>query len=237
MNKNSSHLLQAQRKKKSSRSLVPFLQQVQPNARSPRIETKSFPFGALTTAVYSGLVGQYIADLTAVTQGVSGAQRVGDKLFPFQLLLRFNLWNNTGVTSNLVTNWRIWVFQYKADSSIAAHPSIADFLQTSVANAGTVHGSFSNYDIDYDRECHILWDSGIVQTVGNHGAVVTGVPSLGEWALIEKNITLGRNRRIDFFTGGTTGYNHIFLAVTTDQATIASNPLLTYSSQFRYTDS
>lgn len=232
-------LLQAQRrkpKKASARRMLSFSQSVQPNARSPRIETKSFSLGVLNQAVYDNL-GQYIVDLTAVTQGVSGAQRVGDKLYPMSLMLRFNLWNNTGVTSNLVCNWRIFIFQYRADSSIAAHPTLADFLQTNPANAGTTYGSFSNYDIDYDRMCHVLWDSGLIQTVGNHGQVVTGATSLGEWAIVQKSITLGRNRSIDYFTGTTTGFNHIFLAVTTDQATIASNPLLTYSSQFRFTDS
>lgn len=199
-------------------------------------EIKSASLGALNTAVFSGTAGQFMVDLSAVAQGVSGAQRIGDRLTPHSLLLRFNLWNNTGVTSNLVCNWRLFVFQYKADSSIAAHPIVSDFLQTNPANAGTTYGSFSNYDIDYDRMYHMLWDSGIIQTVGNHGSAITGVPSLGEWRVLQKRIPLGKNRIVDFFTGATTGFNHIYLCVTTDQATIASNPLLTYSSQFRFTD-
>jgi len=203
-------------------------------ARRP--EVKSFSLGALSTVVYTGVAGQFVVDLSAVTQGVSGAQRVGDRLVPSSLLLRFNLWNNTGVTSNLVCNWRIFVFQYKADSSVAAHPVLSDLLQTNPANAGTTYGSFSNYDIDYDRMYHILWDSGLVQTNGNHGQAVTGASSYGEWRIVQKRIPLGRNRIVDFFTGATTGFNHIYLMVTTDQANIASNPLLTYSSQFRFTD-
>jgi hypothetical protein len=210
-------------------SVARLLQSIKP-------EVKSHSLGVLNTAVYAGTAGQYITDLTNVTQGVSGAQRVGDRLTPISLVLRFNLWNNTGVTSNLVCNWRIFIFQYKADSSVAAKPILSDLLQTNPANAGTTYGSFSNYDIDYDRMYHVLWDSGIVQTVGNHGQVVTGVTSYGEWSLIQKRIPLGKNRIIDYFTGATTGFNHIFMAVTTDQATIASNPLLTYSSQFRFTD-
>jgi hypothetical protein len=198
---------------------------------------KSTSLGALNVAVFSGLSGQYIVDLSAVTQGQSGAQRTGDQLYPTSLLLRFNLWNNTGVTSNLVCNWRILIFQYKGDSSVAGKPTIADLLQTNPANAGTTYGSFSNYDIDYRRICTMHWDSGLIQTVGNHGQVVTGSPSFGEWCIVEKVVPLGRDRIVDFFTGTTTGYNHLFMAVTTDQATIASNPLLTYSSQFRFTNS
>jgi hypothetical protein len=200
-------------------------------------EVKSTSLGALNTGVYSGTAGQFMVDLSAVAQGISGAQRAGDRLYPVNLLLRFNLWNNTGVTSNLVCNWRIFVFQYKADSSVANKPIISDFLQTNPANAGTTYGSFSNYDIDYDRMYHMLWDSGIIQTVGNHGQVVTGVTAFGEFRALHKTIPLGRRRIVDFFTGATTGFNHIFLCLTTDQATIASNPLLTYASQFRFTDS
>jgi hypothetical protein len=234
MNRNSSQSLQARKNPARRRAARPSTLSIQ---RQPHIETKSFSLGALNAAVYAGAAGQYMVDLSAVTQGVSGAQRTGDSLYPTSLLLRFNLWNNTGVTSNLVCNWRIFIFQYKADSSVAAKPIVSDFLQTNPANAGTTYGSFSNYDIDYDRMYTIHWDSGLIQTVGNHGQVITGAPSLGEWRIVEKMVPLGRNRSVDYFTGTTTGFNHIFLCVTTDQATIASNPLLTYSSQFRFTDS
>jgi hypothetical protein len=200
-------------------------------------EIKSFSTGVLNTAVYDGTAGQYMLDLTAVTQGVSGAQRAGDHLYATHLMLRFNLWNNTGATSNLQCGWRCFIFQYLADSSVAPKPIISDFLQTNPANAGTTYGAYSNYDIDYDRMYHVLWDSGVIQTVGNHGQAITGVPSLGEWRCFNKAVPLGRNRSIDYFTGTTTGFNHIFLAVTTDSANIASNPLLTFSSEFRFTDS
>lgn len=208
-----------------------------PGPRMARVpEVKSFSLGAANVSVYDGTAGQYLVDLSAVTQGVSGAQRIGDRLTPQSLLLRFNLWNNTGATSNLCVNWRIFVFQYKADSSVAAHPIISDLLQTNPANGGATYGSFSNYDIDYDRMYHILWDSGLIQTVGNHGSAITGVPSFGEWHLVQKRIPLGRNRIVDFFTGAATGFNHIFMLVTTDVANIGSNPILVYSSQFRFTD-
>jgi hypothetical protein len=205
--------------------------------RQLRPEVKSTSFGAAGVTVYDGTAGQYMFDLSAVTQGVSGAQRIGDRLTPSSLLLRFLLWNNTGATSNLHVTWRIFVFQYKADSSIAAHPIVSDFLQTNPANGGATYGSFSNYDIDYDRMYHILWDSGLLETVGNHGLAITGVPSLGEWKTFSKHIPLSRNRIVDFFTGATTGFNHIYLCVTTDSANIGSNPLLTWSAQFRFTDS
>jgi hypothetical protein len=204
-------------------------------ARLMQVEVKSHSLGALNTAVFSGVAGQLVQDLTNVTQGVSGAQRTGDQLTPKSLILHLNLWNNTGVTSNLVTNWRIFVFRYKADSSVAAKPIISDLLQTNPANNGTTYGSFSNYDIDYDRMYHVLWDSGMIQTVGNHGQVITGATSLGEWRLIKKRVPVGKSR-IDFFTGATTGFNHIYMLITTDQATIASNPLVSWSSQFRFSD-
>lgn len=205
--------------------------------RRPREEVKSTSLGAGGQVVYDGVAGQFLVDLTNVTQGVSGAQRAGDHLFAQHLQLRLLMWNNTGVTSNLQCCWRVFVFQYLGDSSVAAKPIISDLLQINAANAGNTYGSFSNFDIDYDRQYVLLYDSSLVQTVGNHGLAITGVPSLGEWQTMTPSIRLRCDRNIAYYTGGITGPNHIFMLVTTDSANIASNPLLVWSSEFRFVDS
>jgi len=204
--------------------------------RLPHTEVKSFSQGANGQAVYDGVAGQYVYDLTAVTQGVSGAQRVGDQLYPVKLTFRACIYNNIGATSNSAVNWRFFIFEYKADSSVAAKPIISDLLQTNPANGGGTYGSFSNYDIDYDRMYRILWDSGLVLTEGNHNLAATSSNSYGERKLVQVSVKLSRDRKIDFFTGTATGFNHIFLLVTTDSGTLATNPLITWSSEFRYTD-
>lgn len=206
-------------------------------ARRAVEEVKQFSLGAGNTVVYDGVAGAYTVDLTAVTQGVSGAQRAGDHMFIRNLQLRIMLFNAYGVNSNLEVNWRIFVFQYLGDSSVAAKPVISDLLNTSAANGGGTYGSFSPYDIDYDRQYRILWDSRLLQTYGTFGLAATGVPSFGLFRNVHKRIPLAKaDRNIAFYTGGTTGPNHIFMLVTTDQATIASNPLLVYSSELRFSD-
>jgi hypothetical protein len=208
------------------------------NPRRPHEEVKSFSLGALSQAVYDGVAGQFLVDLTAVTQGVSGAQRVGDHLYAQHLRMMFTLTNGSGATSNLQVVWRIFVFQYLGDSAVAAKPIISDFLQTNPANAGTTYGAFSNYDIDYDRQYVMLYDSLGIQTTGNHGLAVVSGTEMGEYKHVDKVVSLARaDRNISYYTGSTAGPNHIFLLVTTDSANITVNPIFSYSSEFRFTDS
>jgi len=206
-------------------------------SRNPREEIKLFPQGVSVVNYYDGTAGQYVIDLTAVTQGISGAQRIGDHLFAQSLLLRLGLYNGVGATANNRTVTRMFVFQYKADSSVAAKPIISDLLQTSPANGGGTYGSYSTFDVDFSRQYTILWDSGPIITLGTNGVAAIGVPPCGVFWNHDYSIPLQRaDRNVQYYTGGATGWNHIFLLVTSDQATIATNPTLTWSSEFRFTD-
>jgi len=202
----------------------------------PREEVKQFTVSAFNTAYYSSAAGQIQIDLTAVTQGNSGAQRVGDHLFAVGLRLDFSIFNGIGATANGSTYTRIFVMQYLGDSSVAGRPTIADFLQISNANTGNTYGTFSSFDIDYDRQYIKLWDSGPLLTYGTNGLATT--------ADCQNNhkrgfvtIPLKCDRNIAFYTGSTTGPNKIFMFVTSDSPTIATNPAFTYNAEFRYTDS
>jgi len=206
--------------------------------RRPVEEVKQFNYSVGSTPVYDGAAGQFLVDLTAVTQGVSGAQRAGDHLFIRHLQLRLLFFNNYGVNSNLETSFRAFVFQYLGDSSVAAKPIISDFLNISAANGGNTYGSFSSFDIDYDRQYRMLYDSKLVSTYGTFGLAATGVPSSGLFRHLYKAVSLVRcDRNISFYTGGTTGPNHVFLLITTDEATIAANPSVYVSAELRFTDS
>lgn len=203
----------------------------------PREEVKEFTVSAFNTPYYSSTAGQIIIDATAVTQGISGAQRAGDHLFARHLRITYSIFNGIGATANGSTYTRIFVVQYLGDSSVAGRPTIADFLQTSAANTGTTYGSFSSYDIDYDRQYRMLWDSGLILTYGTNGMAATA-DCQNNHKRGNKVIPLNRaDRNIAFYTGGTTGPNKIFMIVTSDSPTIATNPAFTYNIEFRFTDS
>lgn len=205
------------------------------STQRPREEVKQFTVSNFNTAYFSGTAGQIIIDLTAVVQGVSGAQRAGDHLFAKHLRLTYSIFNGIGATANGSTYSRIFIVQYLGDSSVAGKPSIADFLQVSNANSGNTYGTFSSYDIDYDRQYVMLWDSGPILTYGTNGlAVSADVQNTHRRG--NRVVPLRCDRNIAFYTGGTTGPNHIFMVVTSDSPTIATNPAFTYNAEFRYTD-
>ncbi len=205
--------------------------------QQPREEVKQFTVSNFNTTYFSSTAGQLIIDATAVTQGVSGAQRTGDHIFARHLRLIWSIFNGIGATANGSTYTRIFVVQYLGDSSVAGRPTISDFLQTSAANSGTTYGTFSSYDIDYDRQYTMLWDSGPILTYGTNGMAATA-DCQNNHRRGNQIIPLGRaDRNIAFYTGGTTGPNKIFMIVTSDSPTIATNPAFTYNIEFRFTDS
>ncbi len=204
--------------------------------RVPREEVKQFTVSAFNTTYFSSAAGAFNIDLTAVTQGVSGAQRAGDHLFARHLHLTFSIFNGIGATANGSTYTRVFVYQYLGDSSVAGHPIISDFLQISNANTGNTYGTFSSYDIDYDRQYVMLFDSGPLLTYGTNGLAVTA-DCVNNHVVRSVVIPLKCDRNIAFYTGGTTGPNKIFMTVTSDSPTIATNPAFTYNSEFRFCDS
>jgi hypothetical protein len=203
----------------------------------PREEVKQFTVSNFNTSYYSGTAGQVVIDVTAVTQGISGAQRAGDHLFARHLRFTYSIFNGIGATANGSTYTRIFFVQYKGDSSVAGKPTIADFLQVSVANSGNTYGTFSSYDIDYDRQYVMLWDSGPILTYGTNGMAATA-DCANNHRRGNRVISLRQaDRNIAFYTGGTTGPNKIFMIITSDSPTIATNPAFTYNVEFRFTDS
>ncbi len=83
----------------------------------------------------------------------------------------------------------------------------------------------------------MLWDSGPILTYGTNGMAATA-DCQNNHRRGNRVVPLGKaDRNIAFYTGGTTGPNHIFMVVTSDSPTIATNPAFTYNIEFRFTDS
>jgi len=207
-------------------------------ARSVIAELKTFNVSAFNTAYFHTEAGSNKIDLTAVVQGASGAQRVGDHLYASDLRLWFSIFNGLGATANGTNYTRLFVLQYSQDSGRAL-PLVADFLQAAVANGGVnTYGALSGLDVDYDKGYDLLWDSGPILTYGTNGLAATA-DCIGHHYVRDVVIPLSgaRDRNIRYTTGATTGYGHLFLVFIGDQPTVATNPALSYNAQFRFSDS
>jgi hypothetical protein len=203
--------------------------------RQPYDELKQTAISLAPSAVFDGTAGRILVDLTAlVTQGTTDSQRLGDHLYLDRIEANFLVNNQVGATSNPYTTFRVFFFQYFGDSAVA--PTIANMLLSSAANAGPNTGSMSQFDIDHQEQYKVCYDSGLIVTTGTNGLAALGVGNHGQvhaWKFQIRNIP---DRNIRFYAAGADGPNHIFVIVTTDQATIAVNPTVSYSVALRFTD-
>ncbi len=202
---------------------------------APSAELKTFQTATFNQAYFNTEGGSSKIDLSAVTQGNSGAQRVGDHLYAHDLRLWLSIFNGIGTTANGTNYTRCFVLQYKQDNGRSV-PLIADFLQTSLANGGVnTYGSLSSFDVDYDREYNILWDSGPLLTYGTNG-IATTADCANHHLVLDKIIPLRCDRNIRFTTGQNTGYGHLFFVIVGDQSTVATNPAFSLTTQLRFSD-
>lgn len=217
-------------KNRPTRSVIDFVRM-----RQPRIEIKQINVSARNVPYYDGVAGQLLLDVTSISQGNTGATRVGDVATLSQLLFQFWIYNQTGNTANLTNITRIIFFQYLGDSSIAGKPTISDLFNVSNANVGATYGSHSAFDIDYARTYRVLSDKKYL-TVGSPGAPTSTI--IGVAVHGRHSIPLNRAQRdLNFQAGATTGNNHVFLLVTSDQGTNTLNPLISYNLDVRFVDS
>lgn len=202
--------------------------------RQPRDELKQTSISLAETAFYNG-AGFYLTDCTsAITQGVTDAQRIGDHCYLDHIDFRAFVFNNTGNTANTWVHSRIIFFQFFGDNAAAA-PAPSNLLLTSAANSGTTYGTWSNFAIDFVNQYKLLYDSGPMLTVGTNQIAAIG--------LSQSNVVthkVGRvvpfDRNIRYYAAAATGPNHVYMLVTSDRATATSNPTVSHSVAMRFTD-
>lgn len=207
-------------------------------ARNVHAELKKFFTSAFNTSYFHSEAGSVKIDLTAVVQGQSGAQRIGDHLYASDLRLNYSIFNGQGATANGTNLTRMWVIQYSADSGRAI-PLVADFLQATNANGNVnTYGAMSGYDVDYDKGYDILWDSGPILTYGTNGLAATADSNYRAQhaGIVDIPLRGMRDRNIRYTTGATTGYGHLFFIVLGDQPSVVTNPSIRYNTEFRFSD-
>lgn len=188
-------------------------------------------------ACYDGN-GYTLSDITACSQGTSDANRLGDTFIIDSAMVRYGLVNNTGASACPFVTWRILVFQYLGDSSVSGVPSIANLLLASSANSGTTQGTHSFFNRDYARQYIVLADSGPIVTTGSAATAVNGSAGgegVAKAGVLKVNLSRA-DRFIGCYAGANTGPNHIFLMVTTDQASVSSNPTVNLGYVIRFRD-
>lgn len=203
--------------------------------RQPFDEVKQYVGSAGYQSISDG-AGSILLNLTSgITQGVTDSQRVGDHLFLESVTFRMIMYNQGGTTANPFTNFRIWLFQFFGDNNTL--PLVGSFLLSSSANGGTTQGSMSFENIDYAEQYLVLHRSKIMTTFGTYNDATTGSSSLGVALEYECQANLSAcDKNIRFYAGGAFGPNAIYALITTDQASVATNPSLAYSYKVRFTD-
>jgi hypothetical protein len=185
--------------------------------------------------IYDGAGYELVNLVDNITQDTKDSGRIGDRIELRSIHIQGYVYNHIGVTTNTLTNYRIWVFQYFSDNNVA-QPDPSLMLIASSANAGATYGTWSVENIDRIRQYRVLYRSPVMTTVGSYSLAVTGAAGGGDvLRSFEFDVPLANaDRNITFFGAAVTGMNHIYMFITTDQATIAINPTVFYTIGVRY---
>lgn len=224
--------------KKVDRSLNPLqkraVRKIAKKELDSREEFKQFSKSVAATPVTDGVGGEFLSQLTEMTQNVGDNARVGDEVYISSIKLQCLFSMQTGVNSTEFCHFRLIVFQYKAHDDT---PSISELLLTSNLNGGTTYGTYSAYNIDYKPIYHVLLDKVVRCEYG-----VPNASNYGNTGLLTQHKTYNiplkyAKRKIQFKSASTNANNAIWLLVTTNLGNITSNPVFGYQCSIRYTDS
>lgn len=175
-------------------------------------EVKDFIASAVNSqATWSGT----IINLTGVTQGNAITQRVGDKLMPTSLELRYI------VGQSIVTS-RIRVIVFRWTAKLAGNP----FVNYILAHNTSVLSVLSPYQVPTRSDFNILYDRTYQLDANNYGKVKTVKLKLAKKPVI-------------YDSGSSTdSSNKICLLFISDidPAVPANQPVYTYYTRFYYTD-
>lgn len=196
-------------------------------------EFKQYSKSQALTGVYAGTAGSFLVNLTDLTQNTTDAGRVGDEMYLERIELLMNFTVGLGATSTEYCHFRVFVFQYKAHDDT---PTISEMLLTSALNGGSDYGTYSSYNIDYKPTYHVLLDKTVRCEAGTPSANNYG--TTGQITQHRRYIVPLKycKRKIQFKTGATTQNNGIWMIVTTNLASVTSQPSVGYNVSVRYTD-
>jgi len=115
-------------------------------------EVKQNENSAALAAVFDGAGFLRFSLLGGIAVGAAGNARVGDQIMLKSIDIKVLMFNGLGATSNIYTHFRVVVFQYLGDSTLAAPLPMTYLLDGSALNAGGVGGAFSSINEDYKHQ-------------------------------------------------------------------------------------
>jgi len=164
--------------------------------------------------------GATVSALTAVPQGVTQSERVGDQMefvdceFTYQLVQ---------ANADIYSDVRVIIFQWFPNTTISGAPVLADILPNTAAV-----GLYSAYNWQYRSQYHILFDK-LWSLAG-----LTTAPT-SKTAVSQLNVRLKNMRKEVVFTPGTTNGSNLLWLLTISDSVIAPFPQfnLQYRTKFR----
>jgi len=164
-----------------------------------------------------------IVDLTQILQGNNVNTRTGDCVYIEKLFINYSV---NSLSSDLFTNLRVIVFQWKPNTAISANPLPASTLQ----NVAT-YGIYNFYDWQFSNQFKILYDR-VHSLVGNatSGASSGNQNWFGEIPLKGRAV-----KRIEFAFGSVNGSCKIYACFISDSA-IAPFPQINFNSRLIYSE-
>lgn len=198
-------------------------------------ETKFYDASSLGsyTSVGSAQTGsasnQYLGCITANAAGTGVQNRVGNEIRISSINLRFDLANDSTLTS-YPSIFRIMVIQWHPASVLTSSPSTASFL--SAATNATFNYNAPLLPMPQANQFTVLYDTMVsVAPTGNPGctkAFTVYITKFPKFAT--RNITF-------VGTGVNDATNHIFVYAVSDSAAAGAYPKMSFWSRIRYTDS
>lgn len=156
-----------------------------------------------------------IIDITATPQGTTDLTRIGDEYYLLSVQVRFNL-----VIGDTRNNFRVLIAQFTGESG---NNSVTKNLQSGSVSAG--YGTLAPYSQDYRKNRRILFDKTY--------DLDTDDPAFTDTAYITQGFI---DRKVGYISGGTSGFNHLFLIVISDSGA-PTHPICSYNTRVRFTDS
>lgn len=165
--------------------------------------------------------GLYRQDMTALTQGSSTLQRIGQEIRPVYLGCRYTLQGRMGAVDP-VTKVRVVIFQWNEDTTLGS-PVFSDIVDNVTSS-----DVFNYYNTQQTPGFRILYDA-------KH--LVSNVDVNPDFALAnEVSIPAKKLRNVTYNGGASTGTGKLYFMAFSNAPAVGQLPQLAFNGRMKFTD-